>query len=206
MIRLYLTILPKTAPEPPYVQFSSYRKEKLSRQKNKLARLQSVYAELLLRYAMGDIGYKTESPLLIACRKDGKPYLCGKEIFFNLSHSRNAVLCAISDREVGADVQAISGVQRALTERRFRPDERAYVAAAKEPEVAFAEIWAKKESFCKASGLGLRCPLDSFSVFDENVSRTLWHTGIGDFQIAVCCAEKIPSDLQIQQIDPAALL
>ena len=35
----------------------------------------------------------------------GKPYLASGDLFFNLSHCGDMVVCAVCDREVGVDIQ-----------------------------------------------------------------------------------------------------
>ena len=37
----------------------------------------------------------------------GKPYLASGDLFFNLSHCGDMVVCAVCDREVGVDIQRI---------------------------------------------------------------------------------------------------
>ena len=205
MIKLYLTFLSGELTDPPWELISEYRKQKLLTQRNALSRRQSLCAELLLRHAMKSCGIEPETPLVIEKGENGKPALRGKACCFNLSHSQDAVFCAISDMEIGADVQLIRMAQTSLVDRYFCRDEREYILASPEQNTAFTEIWAAKESYCKASGLGLSCPLSSFSVLDSKIAARLWHKQIDNYQLAVYCEGEIPSDLQIQTVDQDAL-
>lgn len=87
---------------------------------------------------------------------DGKPYL--KEypgIFFNISHCRKGIACAVCDCPVGIDIEVIQpGVE--IRDLVLNPEERAAVEMSKEPEVEFTRLWTRKESILKLSGEGLR--------------------------------------------------
>ena len=206
MLRLYLTFLDRELPELPAEILSSYRAEKLARMKNRTARKQSICAELLLRYSLRDCGYSINAPLNIAAGKFGKPYLKTGECFFSLSHSDKAVLCAVSDTECGADVQQISTVKSALVERYYAPAEKEAVFSADDPDEIFTAIWAMKESYIKASGLGLRIPLTSFSVLDPALSSRIWHKKVDRFFLAVYGEETSPEEVKLIMAKTSALL
>ncbi len=101
----------------------------------------------------------------------GKPFLPGRELRFNLSHSADlAVLAVARRREVGVDVEQIRRLGEdalAIAERFFSATEcekfRA-VANSSGAEQAFFTCWTRKEAFIKAIGEGLSHPLDSFDV------------------------------------------
>lgn len=109
----------------------------------------------------------------------GKPYLVQyPEIYFSLSHSGDYVLCALSGREVGADLQQISqGAELSSREMRvadrfFTEQEREWMEAA--PDSAgrkerFYRIWAAKEAFCKLTGRGLSQGLEHSGREMENI-------------------------------------
>ena len=90
----------------------------------------------------------------------GKPGLPGSRLRFNLAHSGEVALVAVTrDRDVGVDVERVRPdadrwalVDHALTARerhqlqRIAPTERAH---------AFLSMWARKEALLKAAGVGL---------------------------------------------------
>ena len=80
----------------------------------------------------------------------GKPYLKGGELFFNLSHSGEYTACAISDREIGLDIQKI-GLKKHAMRKVCTPEELAQIKTAED----FTRIWAIKESYAKAKGIGI---------------------------------------------------
>ena len=186
MLKVYSCLLGEELPEIPSGLLSAYREEKLSAQKALHARRLSLYSELLLRYAMKDSGYAPDTPLKITAGEYGKPRLRGGEIYFNLSHSGDALLCALSDSEIGADAQLLTQAKLPLMKRFFAEDEQSFVLSAADADEAFTEIWTMKESFCKLSGKGLTLPLPSFSVLDDEIAPLLWYRKKGEYHFAVC--------------------
>ena len=192
MLRLYFCPLPEREPEVPPELLSAYRREKLQKQKNALVRLQSLWGELLLRYALRDSAFPVDDALDIAVGEYGKPFLRSGECFFSLSHSAQGVLCALSERELGADLQIRSAYHPALIDRFFTAGEGEYIRSAADPDAAFTELWTKKESVCKCDGRGLALLGQGFSVLDEKIAPQLWHGTRGDYHLA-CFSDAIPA-------------
>lgn len=97
----------------------------------------------------------------------GKPHIHigpDDEIFFSLSHSGDHSICAVAPKPVGADIEEIKDDKEKIADRFFAAKERGYVRDAK----SFYRIWSLKESFMKAVGLGMKLPMDSFTVSDFN--------------------------------------
>ena len=186
MLKLYYCRLPDSTPAVQTERLSAYRREKIEKQTNERVRLRSLTAELLLRHALRDGGFAVEGPLNIVVSEQGKPFLRDGRCFFSLSHSADMVLCALCDREIGADIQIASKANDALIRRFFTEDERDYICRAQDPDAAFSEIWTEKESYCKMDGRGLALPLGSFSVFDPRIAALLWHTTAGEYHLALC--------------------
>ena len=89
----------------------------------------------------------------------GKPYLREYPLFFNLSHSGEYVVCAMSDREIGVDIQKCSGLNVMRTaERFFSKEECRALAACGTEEVGrqfFFRLWTRKEAYGKLLGKGI---------------------------------------------------
>ena len=103
----------------------------------------------------------------------GKPYLKNKnqKAFFNLSHSGDYVICAISDREVGVDIEKIGRARMEVAHRFFHLNEVKLLGnlLAEDQRNLFFRYWSAKESYLKYTGSGLSSPLSSFEVcFEEN--------------------------------------
>lgn len=111
--------------------------------------------------------------LTIGSASGGKPRLeCERErgdMRFNLAHSGECALLAVGrGRDVGIDLELERNDVEALSlaERFFFGAEREAIAVATPDARArtFFRYWVAKEAVLKAQGVGLRFPLDGFSV------------------------------------------
>lgn len=99
----------------------------------------------------------------------GKPALQNHELEFNLSHSGDRALVALTlGHNVGVDVERIRAeLERdKIAGRFFSPKETDELMAfpPDQRDLAFFNCWSRKEAYIKALGLGLSLPLDSFDV------------------------------------------
>ena len=139
------------------------RRKKLDRIKVKRERCLSLGGWLLLRKALRERGL---APAL-AYGEHGKPFLkdC-PGLHFNISHSGDYVICALSDAPVGCDIEKLQPVRERVAARFFSPEENAALAAAADEaarEMLFFRFWTLKESFLKAVGCGITEPLSAAS-------------------------------------------
>ncbi|HSK45714.1 MAG TPA: 4'-phosphopantetheinyl transferase superfamily protein [Candidatus Binatia bacterium] len=98
-----------------------------------------------------------------------KPFLERCDVEFNLSHSGDWVLFAFTrSGEIGVDIEKIRPIpdMREVARVNFAASEFALWEATHDADrvAAFYRCWTRKESFIKAIGEGLSCPLDSFEV------------------------------------------
>ena len=95
-----------------------------------------------------------------------KPRLISPQgVFFNISHSGAWTVAAVSDSEVGVDVQQVKPVDMRLAKRFFTAEEwRRIEEAGDGATELFYRFWTVKEAYLKALGTGLSRPLNSFSV------------------------------------------
>lgn len=102
----------------------------------------------------------------------GKPAIKNTPVRFNLSHSKDLALYAITrDREVGIDVEFIRPINDAeqIANRYFSKCENAIFQALSSTEkpAGFFHHWTRKEAYLKAVGDGLAVGNDDF---DETVA------------------------------------
>ncbi len=143
---------------------SGERVNKINRCAKHEDKIRSLAAGLLLEKALDDVGVSERE---IRTDDNGKPYLANGAVFFNLSHSGGRVMCAVSDMEVGCDVQKVGEANTKIADRFFDPSERLQINAIadkSERTNMFYRLWTLKESYVKALGTGLKTPLNSFSV------------------------------------------
>ncbi len=105
----------------------------------------------------------------------GKPHLAGDlagcGLHFNISHSKDRALFAISRSPVGIDIQAKRMIKDmdALATRYFAAGEVRALRRTPAPkrQDAFFAGWTRKEAYLKAVGGGISLGLDSFEVAIE---------------------------------------
>ena len=86
---------------------------------------------------------------------------------FSLSHSGFFVACAVSSREIGADIEALRPIRPALAKRVCTPEELRYISAGGEFDSArFLAVWTAKEAYCKYTGEGIAADLRAFAAAD----------------------------------------
>lgn len=145
---------------------SQRRRDKADRLRFPADRRLSLGAELLLRFALRAAGLTGPFPAF-SYSPLGKPFLPDAGIHFSLSHSGEYALCAVSDLEVGCDVEKLRPMTMKLARRFFAPEEADALAAIPDAEaqnVRFFRYWTLKESFQKAVGMGLHLPLKDFCI------------------------------------------
>lgn len=101
--------------------------------------------------------------------KHGKPSLVFGNLNFNLSHSGQLALYAISaERNVGVDVEVIRSLDDlvGVSTGNFSAFENRVLQSLPQAErlQGFFNCWTRKEAFIKAVGEGLAYPLDQFDV------------------------------------------
>ena len=97
----------------------------------------------------------------------GKPSLEDMPLHFNISHAEDYVICAISACEIGCDIEKIRSADLRIAERFFCPEEYSHIAhqaSDAERDLLFYRYWTLKESFIKATGMGLNLPFNEFCI------------------------------------------
>ena len=150
----------KTEYDKFFLAMAEDKKEKISRFRFEEDRKRSILGDMLAREM---IAKKCEvSP-------DSKPYVENLGIHFNISHSGDYVICAVSESEIGIDIEKIKEVKDGLTEYICTEEEKNYIASCKDKEKKqrrFFEIWTAKEAYFKFLGTGLG-DLKSINSLDE---------------------------------------
>lgn len=138
---------------------SPQRRSKAMRFKREHGRRECVAAYLLLMEGLRKEYGITECPVF-EYAADGKPRLHGLPgVEFNLSHCREAAVCAVSSAPVGVDVETVRPFKDALARYVLSAGEYAAVTAAARPDVEFIKLWTRKEALLKLTGEGIRSDL-----------------------------------------------
>jgi 4'-phosphopantetheinyl transferase len=154
-------------------QLCPWRYEKAMQLRNPAGRVTSVAAGLFLQQVLWEKYGIPAAKIKIVLGEQGKPCLMQEgtrqALHFNLSHSGNYVVLAISDENVGIDIECKDDKGLRVAKRCLAEEEYRYIQ--KQPEEkqmqAFRRIWTMKESFLKYTGTGISVPLSSFTVDGE---------------------------------------
>ncbi len=150
---------------------SEHRRQKIGRMRFRKDKKLSLGAGLLLNEGLSAYGL-TEREMQYGIYENEKPYFINcPQLHFNLSHSGTKVMAVFSDREVGCDIEQINGQNLKLAQRFFRDSEYRSILVSPEPEQTFTRLWTLKESFMKATGLGMKLLMNGFEIrLGETVS------------------------------------
>ncbi len=122
-------------------------------------RRRSLMATYLVQKLLKESGYENVS---LETAENGSPYLKGCALFVSISHSENGVVCAISDQEIGIDMERIKPVPNGLVDYVCTKQEKAYIfsdVTNTEKDITetsatqkFYDVWTAKEAFFKKNG------------------------------------------------------
>jgi len=148
-------------------------------------RKQCAMAYLLLCKGLRE-EYGITEPPLFDYGEAGKPYLPDHaDIHFNISHCREAVVCVLSDRPVGVDIECISEYDASLLAFTMNETEIEQILRSPHPGLAFIRLWTRKEAVLKCSGQGLVD--DMRHVLDEHPAELVTKTGPkGSYVYSIC--------------------
>ena len=167
---------------------SNERQDKVKNSRFDIDRKLSLCSELLIRYQACKELNILNKEIVFLKNKNGKPFLMNySEFQFNISHTRNAIVVAFSNNEIGVDIESIKPIDIVIANRFFTPSEQGYIVLHDNPDYAFYEVWTKKEAYIKYIGTGLSTPLNSFDVLDNQIKSTLQTFATETYIISTCC-------------------
>ena len=137
--------------EPLLARLPSWRREQALKFKHEQGQRECATAYLLLSEMLG-----FQPEFLVG--EHGKPYIAppqGGKMFFNISHCKAAIACAVSDNEVGIDAERIGRYSERLARYCMSDDELARILSADNPDAEFTVLWTKKEALLKLTGEGI---------------------------------------------------
>lgn len=196
MVEIYVAKVIETA-DDIVEEFSDCRRDKIKNKKQGKSRAQSISAGLLLKEVLFRYGMDVKSERI---GLHGKPEIEG--ICFNLSHSEDMVLCAVSKKEVGCDIEKVKEVTPRLASRFFADEENCYLngLAEEERNGEMIRIWTMKESYVKMTGEGIQFPFTDFSVISKGQNMLLrkgkkeecyfWTDEYMGYKMSVCAREQ----------------
>ncbi len=148
--------------------------------------LRSLAGEWLTRLVLSEKLHMNFSEILIEQDKNGKPfYYAPSGIHFNISHSGDWSVCALSELPIGIDIEMVQPIDLSIAKDCFTENEfeRMTGFADKNEQLDyFYTIWTIKESYLKAIGSGFSKAPDSFGaeIINDQILLT------GDIEAGYC--------------------
>lgn len=164
--------------------------------------------EILLNHALNKIGVNNP---IFDTDEHGKPYLKNYSgLYFNLAHSENYVVCAVSDTPVGVDIEYVHDMDMDLAKNYFNGIEYEYILKSQNKN-SFFELWVLKESYLKMTGYGFTMDPNEFSIeigdgiklmHNKNTCNLgLWNVCDGNYMIGLGSKNKITEPVLINLDD-----
>ena len=141
-----------------------WRREKALQYKKLDDRKRSVLAFVLLQHALREEYGITEVPEFVY-NEFGKPSFQNLPVHFSISHCKDAVACAVSDHNIGIDVESIVPYNPDVARRVCTAAELEILEQSDNKDAEFIKLWTVKEAISKYEGMGLSLP---FAEIDTN--------------------------------------
>ena len=139
-----------------YSCLSDSRRAHIDKMKRQDAKKRSLAATLLINRLLAEIGCSAE----LQTDEKGRPFVNAEGVYISISHSGDAVACAVSCDPVGIDIEKIRPVNRKLAHYVCSEKELSFVLPEKEggEELSdsaaerFFAVWTAKEAVYKKEG------------------------------------------------------
>lgn len=149
-------------------KFEPDYQEKIKRYRRWQDAQSSLLGRVLLFKGVEEIYKNNPHDKVMKHTKYNKPYFDNDLIRFNISHSGEMVVCALSDKyEIGIDIEIVRDVEIADFKSHMTENEWSNIIMSGNEKDSFFDYWTQKEAVIKAHGHGLTIPLNSFEVSDN---------------------------------------
>ena len=147
---------------------SDERREEALKYKHLFGQFACLKSYVMLRELLEQKGLS--HPFLFGHNEHGKPFLKDyPEIHFNLSHCKNGIAVAVSDKPIGIDIESYREVSDSLIRYTMNEEEQRIIETSDDPVRAFTEYWTKKEAVFKLRGTGITHDLHGLLQGEEQV-------------------------------------
>ncbi|MCH5311125.1 MAG: 4'-phosphopantetheinyl transferase superfamily protein [Prevotella sp.] len=171
--------------ETALASISAQRREQALRFKHEQGRRECVAAYLLLKEGLQKEYGIVDNPIF-EYEKGGKPRIINHpDIYFNISHCREAAICVIDNVPIGVDIERIRPFKESLARHVLSDDEFQLVVSSPTPEIEFTKLWTQKEAVLKLTGEGIRSDLKD--VLSRHAAEVILNTCVCDRYIYTVC-------------------
>ncbi len=119
-------------------------------------RRRTVLGEYIAKQAISEICKTDIREVIILKDERGKPYCRSHRIEFSIAHSGDTVVCAVSDRPIGVDVEEIRETDLRVHRIACNDREKNYIFESENGQnERFLRVWTAKEAYFKFLGTGI---------------------------------------------------
>ncbi|MCL9807011.1 4'-phosphopantetheinyl transferase superfamily protein [Flavobacterium amniphilum] len=149
-------------------KFETEYREKIKRYRRWQDAQSSLLGRILLFKGVEEIYKGNPHDKIMKHTKYNKPYFENDLIHFNISHSGEIVVCALSDEhELGIDIEIVRDIEITDFKSHMTENEWDTIILSENEKDSFFRYWTQKEAVIKAHGHGLTIPLQSFEICDN---------------------------------------
>lgn len=146
-----------------------------------------IQARNVLKAALTERLPHCPEPLLFEYGEYGKPYLKDAVLQFSLSYTHGACIIALSDNEIGADIERLCAAKPHVAKRCFTDSESKYLHQDEGLfDQRFYELWTQKEAYVKYTGSGFYQPPQSIDVMSYPICNSFYTLTDNDVIISLC--------------------
>lgn len=163
--------------------------------KSSLKRKDSVCCKAVLCYLLKEKYALNE--FVVECEQNGKPFIVGSDICFNLSHSADKVLCVCGEGRTGCDIELVREHNEKVTHRYFCSEEQMLLENSEHRNADFTKLWTLKESILKLSGVGMSGGLSTHNFSEFLTSGSFDYCGLHfesftdeGYSVSICSEKK----------------
>ncbi|NKB87755.1 MAG: 4'-phosphopantetheinyl transferase superfamily protein [Acidobacteria bacterium] len=161
--------IPLDGDVPGDANLADNERRRLSRMRSEAKRREFIVSRDAMRRALGQLLGRSASEVAIELGEHGKPEVCGADFHFNLSHSGDRAVLALSrEGPIGIDIEAMAPRRpfARLARRFFAASEIEWFEEYGEDDrrEAFYRLWTLKEAYLKAVGTGLSMSSRAFDI------------------------------------------
>lgn len=166
-----------------YNLMSEEKKNKVDKLRFDEDKKRSVCGDMLAKKAVAEFSDIRAEDVKLSTKENGKPYPANADAHINISHSGDWVVCAISQKPVGIDIEEIRPINLKIAKRFYTEEEIFYLFGHTPQESEFTEtkdyvvhkrffeIWTAKEAYLKYTGEGITVCLNKLKFNQENIHR-----------------------------------
>ncbi len=148
---------------------------------------QSVVGEILLARLLKEININYED-INIQYNENGKPFITNYNIYYNISHHEDLVICVVSTYMIGVDILKMNDVKKSVCKSFTSIDEYNYITS----KYKFYEIYTLKEAYIKLFGKKINDIKTLNIVYDNHIRINVVYKTMkyNDYLISMCYLPK----------------